>query len=74
VRVIYHYRDLVIAFSVLLAFLGSFLIYDSLTNALHSEGFDIILGACCCSLALILLASLVFHSRDPAEPKHQERE
>jgi len=43
--VIYHYRDLVIAFSVLLAFLGSFLIYDSLTNPLHSEGFDIILGA-----------------------------
>jgi hypothetical protein len=73
VRVIYH-RDLVTAFSVLLAFLGSFLIYDSLTNPLDSEGFDIILGACCCSLALILLASLVFHSRDPAQPKHQERE
>jgi len=43
-----HYRELVIVLVILLASLGIFLIYGSLTNTSRSGGeLDVIIGACC---------------------------
>jgi hypothetical protein len=71
---IHRYRELVIVFIFLLACLGAFLIYDSLTNPSRSEGLDVILGACCCSLALIMFGKLIVRLRDSAESEQHEQE
>jgi hypothetical protein len=70
----YRYRELVVLFSILLACLGSFLIYDSLASAAHSEGLGIILGACCCSLAATLLYYLIVALNYPNVPEAEEDE
>lgn len=69
----HRYRELVVLFSVLLASLGSFLIYDSLTSTAHSEGLGVILGACCCSVAAILLYYLIV-GLNPSVPETEEDE
>ena len=71
---IYHYRELVVVFVILLASLGTFLIYDSLTNTPHSGGeLYVIIGACCCSLALIMSYNLIVQLRDLAESDHEQK-
>jgi hypothetical protein len=54
----------VILFGILLARLGVLLIHDSLSDPAHSEGLEVILGACCCALALILFFNLLIHPGD----------
>jgi hypothetical protein len=68
-----HYRELVIVFVILLASLGIFLIYGSLTNTSRSGGeLDVIIGACCCSLALIMSYHLVVQLRELSESDQQQ--
>ena len=69
---IYRYRGLVIVFSVLLAAAGGFFIYDSMTNS-RSYDLNITVGACCCSLALILFFKLATNLRDPCAPDETEQ-
>lgn len=70
-----RYRELVIVFVILLASLGAFLIYDSLTNTSHWGGeLDVIIGACCCSLALIMSYNLIVQLRDLTESDQHEQE
>ena len=69
-----RYRELVIVFVILLASLGTFLIYDSLTNAPHSGAeLNVIIGACCCSLALIMSYNLIVQLRDLTESDQHEQ-
>lgn len=70
----HRYRELVVLLSALLACLGSFLIYDSLTSTAHSEGLGVILGACCCSLAAILLYHLIVALKFTSLPGAEENE
>jgi sulfite exporter TauE/SafE len=70
---IHRYRELVLGLGLLLGSLGCFLIYDALTNALHSDSLYIILGACSGSLALILFYNLLLHLRDRAEPEQEDQ-
>jgi hypothetical protein len=68
-----RYRELAIVVVIALASVGAFLIYISLTNS-RSEELDVIGGACCCALALILCFHLVFPLRGPAETEFEEHE
>ncbi len=70
-----RYWELVLAFVIFLASLGAFLIYDSLTSSSRS-GFDleIIMGACCCSLALILSYNLLVQLRDFSAESDQHQQ
>ena len=71
----YRYRELVIVFIILLASLGAFLIYDSLTNTSHWGGeLDVIFGACCCSLALIISYNLIAQLRNLSQSDQHEQE
>jgi len=70
-----RYRELVIVFVILLASLGIFLIYNSVTNISHSGGeLDVIMGACCCSLALIMTYNLLVQLRDLSESDQHQQE
>jgi hypothetical protein len=70
-----RYRELVIVFVILLALLGFFLIYNSLTNSPHTGGdLDVIMGACCCSLALIMSYKLVVQLRDLSQSDQHPQE
>ena len=68
-----RYRELAIVVVIALSFAGAFLLYTSLTNS-RSEELDVIGGACCCALALILGFHLIFHHHGPAEPEPEEHE
>jgi hypothetical protein len=68
-----RYRDLAIVVVIALASVGAFLIHVSLSNS-RSEELDVIGGARCCALALILCFHLVFHLRGPAETEFEEHE
>jgi hypothetical protein len=70
-----RYRELVIVFVIFLASVGAFLIYDSLTSPSRSGGdLEIIMGACCCSLALILSYNLVAQLRDLSSESDQHQQ
>lgn len=70
-----RYRELVIIFVIFLASIGAFLIYDSLTSSSRSEGdLEIIMGACCCSLALILAYNLFVQLRDLSSESDQHQQ
>jgi hypothetical protein len=72
---IWRYRELVIIFIVLLTIVGIFLIYNSLASSSHSGGeLDVIAGACCCALALILSYNLVVQLRDLSSESDQQQE
>jgi hypothetical protein len=69
------YRELVIVLVIFLASVGAFLIYDSLGSSAHSGGdLEIIMGACCCSLALILSYNLVVQLRDLTSESDQHQQ
>jgi hypothetical protein len=71
----HRYRELVIVSVILLASLGIFLIYNSVTSTSHSGGeLDVIMGACCCSLALIMTYNLVVQLRDLSESDQHQQE
>jgi hypothetical protein len=67
--------ELVIVLVIVLVCVGAFLIYDSLTGSSRS-GFDleIIMGACCCSLALILSYNLVVQLRELSSESDQHQQ
>ena len=70
-----RYRELVIVFVIFLASMGALLIYDSLTGSSHSGGdLEIIMGACCCALALILSYNLVVQLRDLSSESDQHQQ
>ncbi len=70
-----RYRELVIVFVIFLASVGAFLIYDTLTSSSRSGGdLEIIMGACCCSLALILSYNLVVQLRDLSSESDQHQQ
>jgi hypothetical protein len=60
-----RYRELGAVCSIFLSLVGFFLIYDSLADASPSDGLKVILGACCCSLAIILGYDLVVNLQGP---------
>jgi hypothetical protein len=70
-----RYRELVVVFAIFLASIGALLIYDSLTSSSRS-GFDlgIIMGACCCSLALLLSYNLAAQLRDLSSESDQHQQ
>jgi len=55
-------------FTLALAGVGAYLIYDSLTYPARSDDLLVISGACCCAVAVILFVQLLRHGRDPREP------
>ena len=72
---IWRYRELVIIFIVLLTSAGVFLIYNALTIGSHSGGeLDVIMGACCCALALILAYNLVVQLHDLSSESDQHQQ
>jgi uncharacterized membrane protein YfcA len=68
------YRELVTVFSILLSLVGSFLIYDSLADASPSDGLKVVFGACCCSLAIIMVYNLVVHLHGPTVAGRKKNE
>jgi len=70
-----RYRELVIVSVILLSAVGTFLIYDSLASSAHSGGdLEIIMGACCCALALILSYNLVVQLRGLSSESDQHQQ
>jgi hypothetical protein len=72
---IWRYRELAIILIVLLTSVGIFLIYTSLASGSHSGGeLDVIMGACCCALALILAYNLVVQLREVFSESDQHQQ
>ena len=70
-----RYWELGIVLVIFLASMGAFLIYDSLTSSSRSGGdLEIIMGTCCCSLALILSYNLVVQLRDLSSESDQHQQ
>jgi hypothetical protein len=68
---IHRFRELIWFFTLALAAVGAYLIYDSLSYSARSDDFLVISGACCCAVAMILLFQLFLHRRDPREPTEE---
>jgi hypothetical protein len=68
-----RYRELAIVVVITLGSVGAFLLYTSLANS-RSEELDVIGGACCCALALVLCFHLIFQQHDFPETDSEEHE
>jgi hypothetical protein len=70
---IHRYREWAVVAAVALASAGAFLLYTSLADSRPDE-LDVIAGACCCALALILCFHLVLHLAEPDEAEPDDGE